>query len=63
MVASSRGSVTEISGTSARPMIVTFTELAVSVMMQNCDTSAPVPAVDGIISSGGMGRLTRSTPA
>jgi hypothetical protein len=63
MVDSSRGSVTEISGTSARPMIVTFTLLAVSVMMQNWETSAPVPAVDGIISSGGIGRVTGSTPA
>ena len=44
-------------------MIVTFTALAVSVMMQNWETSAPVPAVDGIISSGGIGRVTRSTPA
>ena len=53
----------EMSGTSARPMIVTFTDRAVSVMMQNWETSAPVPDVLGIISSGGIGLLTRSTPA
>ena len=63
MVHSSRGSVIEMSGTSARPMIVIFTERSVSVTMQNCDTSAPVPEVLGIISSGGIGRSTRSTPA
>ncbi len=51
------------SGTSARPMIVIFTERAVSVTMQNWDTSAPVPDVLGIISSGGIGLLTWSTPA
>jgi len=62
IVISSRASVTEMSGTRARPMIVIFTALAVSVMMQNWDTSAPVPAVVGIISSGGIGWHTRSTP-
>ena len=63
MVVSSAGSMIDRSGTSARPMIVTFTERAVSVMMQNWDTSAPVPDVLGIISSGGIGLLTWSTPA
>ncbi len=43
-------------------MIVTLIAAAVSVTMQNCDTSAPVPAVEGIISSGGMGLRTRSIP-
>ncbi len=63
MVTSSRGSVIEMSGTSARPMIVIFTRRAVSVTMQNCETSAPVPDVLGIITSGGIGRVARSTPA
>ena len=63
IVISSRGSVIEMSGTSARPMIVIFTERAVSETMQNCETSAPVPDVLGIISSGGIGLPTRSTPA
>ncbi len=44
-------------------MMVTFTERSVSVTMQNCETSAPVPDVLGIISSGGIGFSTRSTPA
>ena len=57
IVVSSRGSVIEMSGTSARPMIVIFTERAVSVTMQNWETSAPVPDVLGIISSGGIGLL------
>ena len=55
MVISSRGSVIEMSGTRARPMIVIFTDRSVSVTMQNCETSAPVPEVLGIISSGGIG--------
>jgi hypothetical protein len=62
IVASRDGSVTEMSGTRARPMIVTLIAAAVSVTMQNCDTSAPVPAVEGTISSGGMGLRTRSIP-
>ncbi len=47
IVVSSRGSITETSGTSARPMIVIFVWRRVSVTMQNCETSAPVPDVDG----------------
>ena len=63
IVVSSRGSVSEMSGTSARPITVIFTERSVSVTMQNCETSAPVPEVLGIISIGGIGRVTWSTPA
>ncbi len=53
MVLSKHGSVSEMSGTSARPMIVTCTDFVVSVMMQTCETSAPVPAVVGIINWAG----------
>ena len=62
IVISSRGSVIEMSGTRARPMMVIFTDRSVSVTMQNWETSAPVPDVLGIISSGGIGLATRSTP-
>ena len=57
IVVSSRGSITETSGTSARPMIVIFVCRTVSVTMQNWETSAPVPDVDGIMISGGIGRV------
>ncbi len=63
IVVSSRGSVIDVSGTSARPMMVIFTDRSVSVTMQNCETSAPVPDVVGIINSGGIGCNTWSTPA
>ena len=63
MVISRRGSVIEMSGTRARPMMVIFTWRSVSLTMQNWLTSAPVPEVLGIISSGGIGWVTRSTPA
>ncbi len=53
----------EISGTSVRLMMVTFVALVVSVTTQNWDTSAPVPEVDGTMTSGGMGLTTRSTPS
>ncbi len=43
-------------------MMVTFTERAVSVTMQNWLTSAPVPDVLGMIRSGGIGWVIRSTP-
>jgi hypothetical protein len=35
----------------------------VSVTMQNCDTSAPVPDVDGTTTSGGSGIVALSTPS
>ena len=55
--------MTETSGTSARPMIVIFMCRAVSVTMQNWETSAPVPDVDGIIISGGIGCAIWSMPS
>ena len=63
IVTSSRGSITETSGTSARPMIVILVCRTVSVTMQNCETSAPVPDVDGIMISGGIGCSIRSMPS
>ena len=63
MVVSRRGSITEISGTSVRLMMVILLRAAVSVTMANCDTSAPVPEVDGTITVGGIGRTTLSTPS
>ena len=63
MVMSRRGSITEISGTSVRLMMVILVRAAVSVTMANCDTSAPVPEVDGTITVGGIGRTTLSTPS
>ena len=63
MVTSSRGSMTDTSGTSARPMIVILVCRSVSVTMQNCETSAPVPDVDGIMISGGIGCSIRSMPS
>ena len=63
IVVSRRGSITETSGTSARPMMVIFVCRTVSVTMQNCETSAPVPDVDGIMISGGMGCSMRSMPS
>ena len=63
MVVSSRGSITETSGTSARPMIVILVCRSVSVTMQNCETSAPVPDVDGSMIIGGIGCSIRSMPS
>ena len=63
MVVSTRGSITVMSGTSARPRMVILVPRAVSVTMQNCDTSAPVPDVVGTTTSGGMGMVALSTPA
>ena len=58
-----RGSVTEISGTSARPPIVTLRCRVVSVTTQNCDTSEPEPPVVGTITIGGIGLVARSMPS
>jgi len=63
MVVRRRGSITEISGTSVRLMMVILMWAAVSVTTANCDTSAPVPEVDGTIAVGGIGRSTLSTPS
>ena len=63
MVVRRRGSITEISGTSVRLIMVILMRAAVSVMTANCDTSAPVPEVDGTITVGGIGRTTLSTPS
>lgn len=63
MVVSSRGSITEISGTRVRLMMVIFTCSVVSVTTQNCETSAPVPEVEGTMTVGGIGCTTRSTPS
>ena len=63
IVVSSRGSMTVRSGTSARPRIVILVLRVVSVTMQNCDTSAPVPDVDGTTTSGGIGSRALSTPS
>jgi hypothetical protein len=63
MVVSSRGSITETSGTSARPMMVILVCRSVSVTMQNWETSAPVPDVDGSMISGGIGCSMRSMPS
>jgi hypothetical protein len=62
-VTSVRGSVTEVSGTSARAPIVILTRRAVSVTTQNCDTSEPEPPVVGTITVGGSGPVTFPTPA
>jgi len=63
MVVSSRGSMTEISGTRVLLMIVILVRSAVSVITANCETSAPVPEVDGTITVGGMGWTTLFTPS
>ena len=63
IVVSSSGSVSEISGTSARPPIVAFSPRSVSVTTQNCETSAPEPPVVGTITMGGMGLVARSMPS
>ena len=52
-----RGSMTVMSGTSARPRMVILVLRVVSVTMQNCETSAPVPDVDGTTTSGGIGSV------
>ena len=44
-------------------MIVILVWRAVSVTMQNCETSAPVPDVDGIMISGGIGWAILSMPS
>lgn len=63
MVVSSSGSVTEISGTIARPPIVALKRRLVSVTTQNCDTSEPEPPVVGTITIGGIGLVARSMPS
>ena len=63
IVVNRRGSMTVVSGTSARPRMVILVLRVVSVTMQNCDTSAPVPDVDGTTTSGGMGTCALSTPS
>ena len=63
MVVKRRGSITEISGTSVRLMIVILMRAAVSVTTANWDTSAPVPEVEGTITVGGIGCTTLSTPS
>ncbi len=63
MVVSRRGSMTVISGTRARPRMVILVLRVVSVTMQNCETSAPVPEVDGSTTSGGIGMVALSTPS
>ena len=62
-VPSARGSVTEMSGISARAPIVTLTRRVVSVTTQNCETSDPDPPVVGTMTAGGSGPSTRPTPA
>jgi hypothetical protein len=44
-------------------MMVILVCRTVSVTMQNWETSAPVPDVDGIMISGGMGCSMRSMPS
>ena len=63
MVVSARGSVTEMSGTSARPPIVALMWRLVSVTTQNWDTSEPDPPVVGTMTVGGSGPGTLATPA
>jgi hypothetical protein len=63
MVVSSLGSITETSGTRARPIIVILVRRSVSVTMQNWETSAPVPEVDGSMINGGIGCSIRSMPS
>ena len=63
IVVSTCGSVTEISGTSARPPIVAFRRRLASVTTQNCDTSDPEPPVVGTITIGGIGLVARSMPS
>jgi hypothetical protein len=63
IVVSSSGSVTEISGTSARPPIVTLKCRRVSVTTQNCETSDPEPPVVGTMTIGGIGLVARSMPS
>ena len=60
---SSSGSVSEISGISARPPIVALKRRLVSVTTQNCDTSDPEPPVVGTITIGGIGLVARSMPS
>ena len=55
--------MTVMSGTSARPRMVIFVPRVVSVTMQNCETSAPVPDVDGTTTNGGSGIVALSTPS
>ena len=55
IVTSSRGSTTDTSGTSARPMMVISVRRRVSVKVQDCERSAPVPDVLGNMISGGIG--------
>src|SRR6202020_2667389 len=62
-VVSTCGSVTEMSGTSARAPIVTLILRLVSVTTQNCETSEPDPPVVGTITVGGSGPATLPTPA
>ena len=62
-VVSVRGSVTEMSGISARAPIVIFIRRAVSVTTQNCETSDPDPPVVGTMTVGGSGPSTFPTPA
>ena len=57
------GSVSETSGTSARPPIVALRPREVSVTTQNCDTSAPEPPVVGTMTMGGIGLVARSIPS
>ena len=62
-VASTRGSTTVTSGTRPRPMIVILVCRAGSLTMQNWDTSEPLPAVVGMATTGGNGRVARSMPS
>ena len=52
-----------ISGISFLLIIAILTFLSVLLIIANCDTSAEVPAVDGIQQSGGPGFFTTSTPS
>jgi len=63
MVMSSSGSVSEMSGTSARPPIVALIRCLVSVTTQNWDTSEPEPPVVGTMTMGGIGLVARSIPS
>ena len=62
-VVSTCGSVTEMSGTSARAPIVTLVWRRVSVTTQNWETSEPDPPVVGTMTVGGSGPVTVPTPA
>jgi hypothetical protein len=63
IVVSRLGSVTEMSGTSARPAIVALSLRVVSVMTQNWETSEPEPPVLGTMTIGGMGLPIVSMPS